>query len=330
MMRMQNNLSRTLGRLKAPVGALGLGCWAIGGPFYFGGKPDGWGDIDDRESLRAIQRATDLGIRLFDTADVYGTGHSERILGQALGSGRSQVVIATKFGYTYDEQQRVILGTDVSADYIRQACAASLRRLGTDYIDLYQLHVGSIPQAEAEGVLETLERLCDDGLIRAYGWSTDDPECAKLFLPGARFSAVQHEINVLADTPAMLALCEERQLASLNRAPLAMGLLSGKFNASSTLPSNDVRGAGHTWVRYFREGRPNSEYLQKLAAIREILTSEGRTPVQGALAWIWGRSSQTIPIPGFKTVSQVEELAGAVEAGPLTAGQMQEIQTILQ
>jgi aryl-alcohol dehydrogenase-like predicted oxidoreductase len=142
--------TRKLGRTGPEVSAIGLGCWAIGGPFIFEGKPDGWGTVDDAESIRAINRAVDLGVTLFDTADAYGTGHSERVLGRALRGRRDDVVIATKFGYTYDESRRTITGTDVSAGYIRRACAASLVRLGTDYIDLYQLHVGDVEPAFAD------------------------------------------------------------------------------------------------------------------------------------------------------------------------------------
>ena len=109
-----------------------------------------------------------------------------------------------------------------------------------------------------------------------------------------------------------------------------MGLLSGKFDQNSQISKEDVRGANHDWIEYFKNGKPQPEFLDKLKSIREILTSNGRTIVQGALAWIWGRTEQTIPIPGFKTVQQVEENAGAMQFGPLTPGQMQEIETLLE
>ena len=155
-----------------------MGCWAIGGPMWMDGKVDGWGHVDDAESQRAILRALDLGITFFDTADAYGTGHSERILGQALQGHRHKVVIATKFGYTYDEARRHITGTDVSPAYIRRACEASLKRLQTDTIDLYQLHCGATPD-EVAGIVEGLERLRTAGKIRAYAWSTDDPHTSR-------------------------------------------------------------------------------------------------------------------------------------------------------
>jgi aryl-alcohol dehydrogenase-like predicted oxidoreductase len=116
------------------VSAMGLGCWAIGGQFWLDGKADGWGQVDDDESIRAIRTALDLGVTLFDTADVYGTGHSERILSRALEGYRDKVVVATKFGFAYDEDTRQVAGTNVSPSYIRRACEASLRRLGTDTI----------------------------------------------------------------------------------------------------------------------------------------------------------------------------------------------------
>ena len=128
----------------------------------------------------------------------------------------------------------------------------------------------------------------------------------------------------------MLALCERDGLASISRGPLAMGLLSGKFNAGSRLPGDDVRGSGADWLTAFEpDGRPRQEFLDRLAAIRESLTADGRTLVQGALGWLWARSERTIPIPGFKTVAQVEENAGALAHGPLPADRMREIDALL-
>lgn len=321
-------MTRTLGKSGITVSALGMGCWAIGGEMWLFGKFDGWSGVNNQESLRAIQRALDLGITLFDTADVYGTGHSERMLAQGLRGRRHQVVIATKFGFTYNEATRHISGSDVSPAYIRQACEASLRRLQTDYIDLYQLHCGASPEQVAE-IVETLEQLCEAGKIRSYGWSTDDLASARLFAQGRHCTAIQHDMNVLKPAQAMVDLCAQYDLASINNAPLASGLLSGKYTADSVLPADDFRTAGHAWAIYFDKGRPNPVFLQKLAAVREILTSGGRTPAQGALAWLWAQSERTIPIPGFKNVKQVEENCAALQFGPLNAQQMAEIDVLL-
>jgi aryl-alcohol dehydrogenase-like predicted oxidoreductase len=140
---------------------------------------------------------------------------------------------------------------------------------------------------------------------------------------------MQIGLNVFEDDPAVIELCERHGLAGVVRNPLAMGFLSGKFNASSVLPADDVRGSGHAWVTYFQDGRPRQEFLDRLEAIREILASNGRSLVQGALAWLWARSECTIPIPGFKTVAQIEENSAAMQFGPLTPDQMAEIDQLL-
>jgi aryl-alcohol dehydrogenase-like predicted oxidoreductase len=322
-------MTRRLGRSGVEVSAMGLGGWAIGGHMTLSGKPDGWGDVDDAESVRAIHRALDLGVTFFDTADAYGTGHSERVLGQALTGRREQAVIATKFGFTYDESTRALTGTNTSPEYVRRACDASLLRLDTDYIDLYQLHCGTESEAEALAIRAVLEELVEAGKIRTYGWSTGDLASARLFAGGRHCTAIQHGLNVLDDAADMLALCDQHDLASISLGPLAKGILTGKFTADSRLPANDVRAQDFSWLRYFVNGRPSREALDKLDAIREILHSGGRTLAQGALAWIWGRSDRTIPIPGFKSVAQVEDNAGALAFGPLEPEQMVEITTIL-
>lgn len=322
-------MKRTLGTNGAEVSALGMGCWAIGGPFLLDGKPDGWGDIDDAESVRAVHRALELGVNFFDTADVYGTGHSERILGRALKGQRERVVIASKFGYTYDEAARVVAGTNTAPIYIRRACEASLRRLETDHLDLYQLHVGDVALEHIGGVWATLDKLKEEGLIGAYGWSTGDPERARALAEGSSGTALQFPANVFHDAEAIFGVCTEYGLASIVNSPLAMGLLSGKFHRDSRLPSDDVRGSGHTWVAYFEDGRPRPEFLERLEAVREVLTSGGRTLAQGALAWLWARNPTTVPIPGFRTVAQVEENAGALAYGPLTPAQMAEVERLL-
>ena len=324
-------LVRELGKSSIQVSAMGLGCWAIGGVFWRGDVPIGWGEVDDDESIRALHRAIDLGVTFFDTADVYGAGHSERVLGRALAGRRDQVVIATKFSNVFDESTRQVTGADASPAHIRQACEASLQRLNTDSIDLYQFHNGGYDLELAGEVRDTLEGLVAEGKIRHYGWSTDSPERARIFAQGPNCTAAQHQMNVLDDAPAMVALCEELNLASINRGPLAMGLLTGKYQAGSKLGSNDVRGdQGPDWMKYFKDGEPNPEWLKKLAAIREILTSTGRTLAQGALAWLWGRSERTIPIPGFRTEAQVQENATAMQFGPLTPDQMHEIDALLE
>jgi aryl-alcohol dehydrogenase-like predicted oxidoreductase len=329
VLTMKNEFKRTLGRSGIEVSALGLGCWAIGGPFMLDGKADGWGDIDDNESIKAIHAALDLGINFFDTADAYGIGHSEEVLGKALSGKRSRVIISTKFGHFGSEATRTLHGVNLNPDYIEKACDASLRRLNTDYIDVYLLHSWDIHVSDVAPILMTLDKLVEKGKIRTYGWSTDMVEGAKLFAERPNFSVMEYCLNVFQDAPEMVGFCEKSNIAGVIRSPLAMGFLTGKFNAASLVSKDDVRGAGHSWVPFFNDGKPVPEFLKALDSVKEILTSNGRTLAQGALAWIWGKGCSTIPIPGFKTTKQVEENAKAMEFGPLTQDQMNEIDRIL-
>jgi aryl-alcohol dehydrogenase-like predicted oxidoreductase len=319
--------TRTLGRSGIEVGALGMGCWAIGGPWAEGAWPLGWGAVDDEESVRAVRRALDLGVTLFDTADTYGAGHGERILGRALAGRRDEAVIATKWGYTFDEATRQATGEDASPEYLRRAVTASLRRLGTDRVDLYQLHLADLPVPRAEALIGGCEDLVAEGLVRAYGWSTDRADRAACFGRGApHATAVQHDLSVLRDAPELLAVCDKYDLASLSRGPLGMGLLTGKYGPGSTLPRDDVRGATPTWLEWFRGGRPAPQWLRRVDAVRAALTADGRTLAQGALGWIWARSDRAVPIPGCRTVAQVEENAAALARGPLAPDHFAEVE----
>jgi aryl-alcohol dehydrogenase-like predicted oxidoreductase len=313
------------------ISALGFGCWAIGGEFQAAdGQPLGWGKVDDDESVRAVRRALDLGVTFFDTADVYGTGHSERVLGRALGRRRADVVVATKWGNVFDEETRTLTGQDDSPAHARRALTASLKRLGTDYVDLYQLHISDADPEQAAELRDLCEEFVREGLVRAYAWSTDDPARAAVFARGEHCTAVQFAINVLQDAPEMIALCEESDLAGINRSPLAMGLLTGKRRAHQPLETGDIRSRPPAWLQGFGDGSgADPEWLSRVDALREVLTSDGRTPAQGALAWLWARSPRTVPIPGFRSVAQAEENAGAMAKGPLTVAQMAEVERIL-
>jgi len=322
--------NRTLGRSGIEVSPLGFGCWAIGGEWSdLSGHPLGWGKVDDDESVRAIRRALDLGVTFFDTADVYGTGHSERILGRALGKRRADVVVATKWGNLFDEDTRTLNGQDASEQYAREALIASLARLGTDYVDLYQLHLSDAHPSHGARLREICEEFVREGLIRAYAWSTDDPARAAVFAEGEHCAAVQHALNVMQDAPEMLTLCEESGLASINRSPLAMGLLAGKRQGPRD--AGDIRSRPPAWLQGFGDGsEADPQWLAKIDALRDILTSDGRTLAQGALAWLWARSPRTVPIPGFRSVAQAEENAGALAKGPLSEGEMAEVERILR
>jgi aryl-alcohol dehydrogenase-like predicted oxidoreductase len=285
----------------------------------------GWGGgADDAQSTRGIRRALELGANLFDTAEGYGSGRSERVLGEALAGHRDEAVIATKFWGDGPNPDYV------SPDYIRSACEASLTRLRTDYIDLYQFHLNDYRPERAGEIRDTLEELVTAGKIRWYGWSTDFPDRAKVFAEGRHCAAIQCDMSVLHDAPEILDVCETYDLAAINRGPLAMGLLTGKYDLdSSPLPEDDIRRMTPDWMTYFKDGRPVQEWLDRLHAIIDILRSNGRTPGQGAIGWLLARSERNLPIPGFRSVAQVEENCGALEFGPLTSDQLAEIEAIL-
>jgi aryl-alcohol dehydrogenase-like predicted oxidoreductase len=310
------------------VSALGFGCWAIGGPFSDKeGKPLGWGEVDDDESIAAIHAALDLGVTFFDTADVYGAGRSERVLGRALGKRRDEVVIAGKWGNVFDEDTKVLTGADNSVEYMRTAIRATLTRLGTDHLDLYQLHTAPSVE-EAAALADAAEDMVKEGLILGFAWSTDDPERAAAWAGRPGYVAVQHELSVLHDAPEILDLCEQHGLASVNRTPLAMGLL-GRRDSSRPATGADIRSSAPEWLRFFSDGVPTAQWAAVVDSLRDILTSDGRTLAQGALAWVWARSPRTIPIPGFRNVTQAKDNAGALAHGPLRPEQMAEIADLL-
>ena len=318
---------RRLGRSDLEVSAMGLGCWAMGGAWTYDNEPAGWGKVDDAESIRAIHYALDEGINFFDTAANYGCGHSEQILSQAIAGQRDRVIIATKFGYVIDEKRRIVIRNDENVvNRIRQECEASLRRLKTDYIDLYQFHKDDYDPGKAAEVRDLLEILVEEGKIRWYGWSTINPEGAQVFAQGQHCTAIQHWMNMGTDMPEMLAVCEKYNQASIVRSPLGSGNMTGKFTRDTKFPEDDWR---HEW-------NSPSEFLiqrrQRIAAVGEFFAEAGdvRTQAQIALAWIWTRNNRTIPIPGFKTVAQVKENIQAMEFGLLSKEQMMKIDGIFE
>ncbi len=308
-----------------------MGCWALGGPVPVmdGGElqPFGWGQIDDEEGVRAVRRAIDLGVNFFDTANNYGAGQSERRLGRGIAGRRDEVIICTKFATVFDEASRIVYfdrELDLTYENIRQSCEDSLRRLNTDYIDIYLLHNGSLQPEKVPPVLDHLERLVEEGKIRWYGWSTDYADRAPEFAAGPHCTAIEFRLNVIYDNKEMLAVCDEHDLGCIIKSPLNSGLLSGKFTPDTTFPEDDGRHGIS-----FREGL-GAERLRQIDALRGIMTLGGRTMPQASLGYIWARSPRTVPIPGFKLVAQVEENAGAMDCGPLTEEQVRRIDEIME
>ena len=307
---------RRLGRSGLRVSPLGLGTARMAGLGFREDIVPPETSPEKRDAVRQIQAAVDLGVTLFDTADNYGHGLSERILGEALRGRREGIVVVTKFGEDPMPDQEDPWALD--ARIIERKCEASLRRLGFERLDLYLLHRRDYPLERAPEVMEALEDLVRAGKIRYYGWSTDDVERALLFARGEHCIAIEHRLNAFNDNPEMLNLCREQDLASLNRTPLVMGMLTGRWSAQTRLEEGDPRAK---WFEY--EG-----FRKALACAQEIepyMTADGRSVVQGALGWIWARSPLTIPVPGFRNMEQMRELAQARQFGPLPPDAMQAI-----
>ncbi len=315
--------------LESETAPLGLGCWPIGGAMYAAdGQSLGYTQSDDAESVRAIHAALANGITLFDTAAAYGAGHSERLLAKAL-KNRPDALVVTKIGIAIDEKSRTLLGEDRDPANVKTAIDACLTRLDRDVIDLLLLHPNETPIDAAAMLFSEMEKAMQQGKVRAFGWSTDfiaNVDATK-HLEG--FKAVEHAMHVLMDAPDMQRLTKEQNLHALIRSPLAMGLLSGKYDINTSIPNGDVRATNQGWVQYYIDGKPNPAYMQLFDAIRELLQSNGRTVVQGALSWLWGKSDHNIPIPGARTVEQVEGLAKALSFGPLPSQIVSEIEGLV-
>ena len=310
---------------------MGLGCWGIGGAFkHLQGMTSAYGHVKDEDSIRAIQKGIDMGVTLFDTANAYGCGRSERVLGKIIKDYRDDIVLATKFGRVWNFEYPdssipcQIVGDDVSPDSIRQACEDSLKRLQTDYIDIYQLHLGNMSVEEVPNVLSTLDSLVEDGLIRSYGWSSDDPKRVELFARKDHCSVTQFHLSISAVNPLMIKVLEDNNIGGLIKSPLNNGILTGKYKNDSKRPLDHMMSNSQ-----FDQGRIKIIRL-KLDKLKEILLDDGRTLAQASIAWIWSLSDKVIPIPGFRTIEQVEENAKVLEIGPLKQSQIQEINSLFK
>ncbi|RPI77676.1 MAG: aldo/keto reductase, partial [Chloroflexi bacterium] len=275
-------LTRILGKSGIEVSAVGMGCWAIGGPLTWAQPgsepyPAGWGKVDDEESIRAIHAALDGGVNFFDTAANYGAGHSEKVLGRALKGRRESAVIATKFGHIVNEETRTVYGDpDLILKNVRTDVENSMRRLQTDYIDVYQLHHGEYEPERALELRTVLEHLVEEGKIRWYGWSTDLVDRARVFADGEHCTSIQFRLNAIYDDPEMRDLCANFNLAGINKDPLNKGILTGKFSRKSMFSEDDIRS------RVSFEDEQIVRRLELVEALRDVLTSGGRSMAQGA------------------------------------------------
>ena len=306
---------RALGKSAIEVTKLGLGLWAIGG--------DTWGATEDRESLRTIDAALDAGITFFDTADVYGSGHSEELLGQAMKGRRDKFIVATKIGWVgfdgkknqtaYDTVEKLVAGVE-----------DNLRRLATDYVDLIQSHI-PFQDPTMEVFLEGFQRLRREGKVRAYGVSTSDIDYLRAFNADGACATLQTDYSILNRTPEaeLFPFCQENNIGIIIRGPLAMGILTGKFGPDTQFPEGDFR---RNWQS---DAAQKETYLQDLAKVEELKPlAQGRTLAQLALRFAMAHPAVTVAIPGAKTTGQLADNVGAAQLPPLTAEESTEIDSI--
>ncbi|MFN4179888.1 MAG: aldo/keto reductase [Armatimonadota bacterium] len=307
---------RVLGKTGWQVSVIGLGTWNIGGQ---------WGEVDDRTALATIWRAYECGINFFDTADAYGEppGRSEELVGKALQGIRQEVFIATKVGNWARRHGHPLPYT--SPLHIIACCHASLYRLRTDYIDLYQCHIGDPTDAEIEVFIEAFERLKEQGKIRAYGISTNSLDALRRFNKHGTCSTCQLDYSILNRAPEkdLLPYCQEQNIGVIVRGPLAKGVLSGKFTPD-TVFTDEVR-------RSWNEGARREKFLKQLQIVERLrfLERDGRTMAQAALQFVLSHPAVSCAIPGAKSPQQAEANAGAGD-GILTPEELAAINEVIQ
>ena len=290
---------RRLGRTDIEISEVCLGCWALTG----GGT---WGEQDRDESRRTIEAALDAGVNFFDTAEGYGGGESERLLGEVLAGRRDEVVIATKVSRRH-----------LRADDIPAACEGSLRRLRTDYIDLYQVHWPN-PEVPLDETLSALERLQEEGKVRAIGVSNFGETYLREVLPRGVIQSNQVCYNLLfrAVEYAVKPLCADAGVSILPYSPLAQGLLTGKFRTAEDVP------AGRARTRHFSSRRPEARHQEAgceealfaaVERLREICRRMGQPMNQVALAWLLAQEGVASVIAGARHPRQARENAAATD-----------------
>jgi aryl-alcohol dehydrogenase-like predicted oxidoreductase len=302
---------RRLGRSNLRVSEIGFGAWAIGGPVQVGDKPFGWGEVDETAARVAIRRALELGINFFDTADVYGLGRSEEILGEEL-KGRDALV-ATKAGNVRTEKGEN--EKNFTKDYLIQSAEKSLKRLQRDVIDVFQLHNPTLEDIRREECLEALEALRRSGKIRASGVSIHEPEEGLALLKGERSpDTLQLVYNLLKPRMAkdVIPLALEEDVGIIVRVPLQYGLLTGKFERDTTFGDDDHR----SWTLSRETIDHGVRLIEKL---EPQLTEHGLTPVQLALKFVLSHPGVSTTIPGARTADQVEANAAASGGKPLSS-----------
>ncbi|MFT5424551.1 MAG: myo-inositol catabolism protein IolS [Phycisphaerales bacterium] len=300
--------TRPLGKSGLEVTEVGCGLWAAGGA---------WGPTDDAGAIEAIEVALESGVTFFDTADVYGDGHSERLLGKAMKGRRDRFIVGTKLGWTnfdgdkgqsqYTTVEKLIAGVE-----------SNLQRLGTDYVDLIQCHI-YFEDPTTPVFLEGFARLKEQGKVRAWGCSTSGLGLVKTFAE-AGADSLQIDYSILNRDPEneVLPYCKEHGVGVIVRGPLAMGILTGKFKADQEFAADDFRKA---WID---NAEQNAQYVKDLESVERLspLASEPRSLAQTALKFVLAHDAVTTVIPGARNRRQAESNSAAGSMPPLSAIEM--------
>jgi len=306
---------RTLGRTSKQISELGFGCWAIGGT--------GYGPTNDQDSLKALSFAYDNDITFYDTADVYGDGRSEKLVGQTFkeSSKRLKVFIASKAGWDFYHG-----GTrkDFSAKHIRFACGESLKRLKTDHIDLYQLHNPKRDDIEKGEIYKVLDELKKEGKILNYGTSIHRIDEGVSVINNQKSDTLQVIFNLIDQRPLkeLFPLAEKNKVGIIAREPLACGLLTGKYTAESKFHKADHR---NRWMpdKYLKD-------LKKIKRVQEVFDTRKVSLKQAAIEFVLSSSAVSTIIPGMKTVQHVEDHLKAVLDPRLSVEEISRIQDIYE
>ncbi|MGH2461162.1 MAG: aldo/keto reductase [Chloroflexota bacterium] len=299
---------RPLGKTGWQVSAVSMGCWGIGGQ---------WGAVAEAEAIRTIHAATDLGVNLFDTADAYGQGVSEELVGKALRGHRQGVYVATKVGNFARRAGHPL--SYASPEHVYLCCEASLGRMKLETIDLYQCHIGTLEDPSI--FLEAFDRLIEKGKIRHYAISTNSLEVLRRFNRDGRCASCQINYSILNPGAAadILPYCRENEIGTLIRGPIAQGVLAGKFDENTTF-DDQVRVG-------WNQGEGRERFLRQVRQVEKLrfLARPDRTMAQAALRYVLANPGVTTAIPGAKNVAQIQANAAAAD-GELSAEDLARIQ----
>jgi aryl-alcohol dehydrogenase-like predicted oxidoreductase len=290
---------RHLGHDGARVPAIGLGCM---------GMSEFYGEADENESISVIHRALDLGVTFLDTADVYGVGHNERLVGRAIADRRDEVVLATKFGIVRDPDDPSFRAVNGSPEYVRQACDASLQRLGVDHVDLYYMHRRD-PKVPIEDTVGAMGELVAAGKVRAIGLSEVNADTLRRANSTYPITALQSEYSLFTRgiEREILPTVRELDITLVAYSPISRGLLGGSL-ATDTLAANDFRRSSPRF-----QGDNASHNAALVDEVRKIAAEVGCTPAQLSLAWLVAQGEDIVPIPGTKRIRYLEENTAAAD-----------------